>query len=331
MAKQVMSNMNGAFVPMAWLVDTLPMLKYLPSFLPGMAFKRIARQWHILNRKFINVPYLFARQQFESGHFRASYVSNILEDASQENTRRLPASHDIEEDIKWTAATLYAAGSDTAVSSLSSLVLAMVMFPEVQRQAQDEIDKVIGKDRLPCFEDRKKLPYLNAMIKEVYRWAPPNPLGAPHVPQEDVTYDGFCIPKGSFILSSVWWLFHDPLVHEDPDRFDPGRYLAPRNEPDPWTDVFGYGRRVCPGRYLADLTVFITIANILAIFNISKAIDKQGHEIEVTYEPTTSIISHPKTFCYSIAPRSQEHAELVRRIRVDSQWKDSDADHLTGL
>ena len=79
--------------------------------------------------------------------------------------------------IKWSAMTLYSAGADTVVSALHSFVLALTLFPHVQRRAQEEIDRVIGNDRLPTMVDRGRLPYVDAVIKEVYRWKPATPLG----------------------------------------------------------------------------------------------------------------------------------------------------------
>lgn len=66
--------------------------------------------------------------------------------------------------------------SQTA-SALSLFLLAMVLYPDVMRKAQAEIDEIVGRDRLPNFGDHDKLPYINAMVKEVLRWRPVSPLG----------------------------------------------------------------------------------------------------------------------------------------------------------
>lgn len=80
----------------------------------------------------------------------------------------------------------------------------MALFPDVQRKAQQELDAVLGGDRLPQCEDRDNLPYVNALVKEVFRWHPVAPMGVPHVSTEDDICEGYFIPKGSSILTNIW-------------------------------------------------------------------------------------------------------------------------------
>ena len=85
--------------------------------------------------------------------------------------------------------------------------MAMALFPEAQRKAQEEIDRVVGTDRLPTFEDRENLPYVDALVKEALRWHPVVPMGVPHVTTEDDIYEGYFIPKGSILLPNIWYAF----------------------------------------------------------------------------------------------------------------------------
>ena len=80
----------------------------------------------------------------------------------------------------------------------------MTMYPDVQHKAQEEIDHIIGNDRLPGFGDRENLPYVDAIVKEVLRWHPVAPMGLPHMTTEDDIYNGFLIPKGALILPNIW-------------------------------------------------------------------------------------------------------------------------------
>ena len=84
--------------------------------------------------------------------------------------------------------------------------LAMALFPEVQRKAQEEIDAIIGGCRFPTIEDRKNLPYIDALVKETLRWHPIVPLCVPHAVAQDNTYDNFFIPKGSVVIPNIWYL-----------------------------------------------------------------------------------------------------------------------------
>ena len=80
----------------------------------------------------------------------------------------------------------------------------MALYPEVQKKAQMEIDRVVGMDRLPSFADRPNVPYVDAVVKEVLRWNPVVPLGLPHVTIQDDMFEGYAIPKGSILVPNIW-------------------------------------------------------------------------------------------------------------------------------
>ncbi len=90
------------------------------------------------------------------------------------------------------------------VASVRAFFLAMAMYPDIQRKAQEELDRVVGRTRLPDFEDRNNLPYVNAVVKELTRWNVVAPMGLPHAALEDDEYNGYFIPKGSIVIANVW-------------------------------------------------------------------------------------------------------------------------------
>ena len=92
------------------------------------------------------------------------------------------------------------------VASLQCFFLAMLVYPDVQRKAQEEIDRVIGDGQLPGFDDRDDLPYVDALVKEVLRWHPVGPLAFPHMATSDEVYRGYFIPKGALIIPNVWFV-----------------------------------------------------------------------------------------------------------------------------
>ena len=100
--------------------------------------------------------------------------------------------------------SLLEAGSDTTSSILVGFVQAMMVFPEVQKLAQEDIDRVIGMDRLPSMEDAPSLSYIRGCVKESIRWMPTTPLGAPHSTSQADTYLGYKIPAGATIINNVW-------------------------------------------------------------------------------------------------------------------------------
>ena len=83
--------------------------------------------------------------------------------------------------------------------------LAMALYPEAQKKAQAELDRVIGPSRLPDFSDRDSLPYVHALVKEVLRWHVGTPTSLPHASIQDDVYNGYFIPKGSQIVPNAWY------------------------------------------------------------------------------------------------------------------------------
>lgn len=86
-------------------------------------------------------------------------------------------------------------------SVVKSILLAMALFPEVQRKAQSELDIVVGPHRLPEFSDLDSLPYIRAVVMEAWRWMPIAPLGFPRGASEEDTYKGYRIPKGTLCFA----------------------------------------------------------------------------------------------------------------------------------
>ncbi|TDL20083.1 cytochrome P450 [Rickenella mellea] len=322
LADDALSQLSLAATPGAWLVDLLPILRYIPDWMPGAWFKRTAKKWHKTLKDMTDKPHAFVRHQMASGTAIPSYTSTLLEmnpDAEGEFT------------IKWSAQSLYAGGADTTVSALYGFYLAMVLNPEVQKRGQAELDAVVGLDRLPSYEDRSRLPYIEAIVKEVLRWNPVAPMGLPHATTDDDVYMSYNIPKGSIVMANIWQFTHDPVAYHQPFEFKPERFLSSKPERDPHTLSFGFGRRICPGKELADSSVFLAIAMSLSVFNISKACDERGVEIDPACQFTTGIISHPNSFRCNIAARSAKAAALVRSVDEEYPALENDAAILKGL
>ncbi|KNG81214.1 putative cytochrome P450 [Aspergillus nomiae NRRL 13137] len=307
----------------AWLVDVIPSLRYLPSWFPGTEFKRVGQKSKEAFDNFGGKPYNFVKQQMSQGTHHPSYLSSILESEDIE-----PGSEK-EYVTKWSAASIYAGGADTTVSTMACFFLAMALYPEAQRKGQEEIDRVIG-NRLPTFADRDNLPYIDAMVKEVLRWHPVVPTNLAHVSTHDDMCQGYFIPKGSIILANLWGFTHDPDVFHDPREFKPERYLGDNPEPDPHRLAFGFGRRICPGRVMADAAIYLNIAQCLAAFNIGKKV-VDGKEVEPRVEFQAALISHPEPYDVSIKPRSSMHEELIRAVEIDYPWEKSHADELVNI
>ncbi|SJL15059.1 related to cytochrome P450 CYP2 subfamily [Armillaria ostoyae] len=248
-----------ATTPGKFLVNSIPMIRHIPDWFPGAGFKQIAKEWRATIFDVVDRTHDHA-----VGNSSFCFTSKLLEDE--------PSAEE-ENDIKWLSATLTVAGTDTTIAAVYAFFKAMLLFPDVQTKAQAEIDAIVGIDRLPRSDDRERLPYMNALVLEVSRWHTVAPLGVPHSIKEDEVESGYFIPKGTLILANIWKMLHDPAVYKQPFDFNPDRFIRTKDkepEADPYGVAFGFGRRICPGRMLADSSIFIVCAMVLATFNISK-------------------------------------------------------------
>lgn len=120
-------------------------------------------------------------------------------------------------------------------------------------------------------------------------------------------------------------------MYPHPELFDPSRFLGSDPAPDPRNYVFGYGRRICPGKQLADLSVWLTIVRSLAVFDIKKGVNDAGNEIEPEVSFSSGTISHPTPFKATITPRSSRHEDLIRQVEIKHPWEKSSADELEAI
>ncbi|KAL8952254.1 MAG: hypothetical protein Q9222_001818 [Ikaeria aurantiellina] len=298
--EHAMGNLSQAFVPLSWIVDTVPAIKYLPDWFPGTSYRKTAQKYKAVNEAASELPYSWVKLQLALNTHRPSYVSNLLQQELAKSEKGPDLAPEVEQAIKWTAVSLYAADSDSTVAILQSVILAFLIFPEVVQKAQEEINRVVGTDRLPTFEDQKSLPYVDGIVKESWRWNPVGPMGLMDKSVEDIVHGEYLIPKGSYSF------LHDPEDYSDPDVFKPERYLAALNEPDP-SELAS-----CAGRFFADTSVYIVVAQMLAVFQISKAKDAHGNGVSVKLEAVVGMVNRPKPYQFKIQPRSARHVALLR-------------------
>lgn len=300
-------NFSKAALPANFLVNLIPWLKYVPEWFPGAGWRRTIKLWRAQREEMVQWPYDWTKSQIAAGTAAPSMIKTHL--AEMANNPDLDPAEE-EDHLKWSAATLFAAASDTTVSSSMSFVIAMLQYPEIQARAQKEIDSVTRGERLPEISDRDSMPYMQRIVKEVLRWQPVLPLGFPHALSKDDEYRGHFIPKGSIVMGNAWAMTRDESVYQDPETFDPDRFLDPSV---PSAPAFGFGRRSCPGNHYAEASLFITFASMLAVFDIKPKVDPAtGREMVPEAKVTThALVSHPLPFECSIKPRSDLHKELI--------------------
>ncbi|EGO24806.1 hypothetical protein SERLADRAFT_361704 [Serpula lacrymans var. lacrymans S7.9] len=287
----------------AALLGTFPFLRNIPAWFPGAAFKRNALVCQKLAPEVFDAPIEHAKKNMvdpsPSTTSAESLVSQILAQAPDQKT--LQAMKDC-------------AASSFLESTLSIFVLAMVLHPDVQERAQMEIDTVIGEGRLPDSNDRPSLPYVEALFRELFRWHTAVPLSVPTVAAHEDVFNGYLIPKGAIITTNQWAMAYDEDRYPDPYRFHPERHLTEDGKlaTDSGAPAFGFGRRICPGRYIGDASVWIALASMLALFRFEKAVDSEGQKVEIEPVFVTGVARHLLAFPCSIKSRSAEREELVR-------------------
>lgn len=275
--------LREAFKPGAYVVDDLPPLAALPKWLqPGRreAEKTAAElkalrmdRWEDLVRKVEagTMPECAARSMYEN---RQHWYDQGLTD----------------EDLAWVGAGLIEAGFETTAATFNNLVLQLAAHPECQEAAHAELDRIVGPDRLPVFADLPNLPYVRACVKEMLRINPILTPGIRHYADQDVTYRGHVIPRGTVLVANTAFLHRDPARYKQPDEFRPERFigwdlysadyvaLGDASRRDHF--AFSSGRRVCAGAGLAENSLCIGLAAVLWAFTIRPPVDERDGTTE---------------------------------------------------
>ncbi|KAI5272579.1 cytochrome P450 [Aureobasidium subglaciale] len=254
--------------------------------------------------------YALADEANKTSQQEPCYVKRLFKEAPKYNL--------IPTEIASLTGNLFGAGSDTSSSTLVTFALACCAFPETLFAAWEELDRVVGSHRSPSWEDEPHLPYVKAFVKEVFRWRSVAIIGGqPHSPTEDDYWNGYLIPKHSWVQGNTWAIHHNEREFPEPDRFNPDRFLSESSDSRPFPNdkgymTFGWGRRVCSGQGLAEQGTFISIARLLWAFRIEKAKDKDEQEIPVDiFAYTNGLNMRPEPFSCSIVPRSEAIRETV--------------------
>ncbi|KAI0691505.1 cytochrome P450 [Cytidiella melzeri] len=299
-----------------WPVDIFPFLRHLPSWAPGAGFLRKATGWRAKMEEFVDRPYELVKQRMREGTAVPCFVTTLLDDVRDD--KQVDAQRDF--DIRWTANSMYSASMDTTITVVSHFMLAMLTYPDVLRKAQHEMDDVVGSSRLPSFEDRASLPYLECVMSEVLRWGVPVPMGLPHRLMEDDVYDGMYIPKGTLVFANIWNMLRDESLYPDADTFSPERFLKKeevdgeekQKKRDPRNYVFGFGRRTCPGMHLIEESLWIVMATMVATLDLEVPVDEKGRRVKPRVSFENPIFRTPTPFRCDIRPRSEHALRLLR-------------------
>ncbi|KAI1091288.1 cytochrome P450 [Rostrohypoxylon terebratum] len=314
------------------LLDAFPLLRHLPdAFLP---MRKHAKALHKVEADLFLGHYRETRRKVKTGEAKPCLCVDLVRAQEKERFSDLTAAY--------ISGSLLEAGSDTTAATLVGWVQAMVLFPEVCKAGQTEIDRVCG-DRFPDLNDLPDLPYIRGCMKESMRWMPTVILGVPHAVTIDDEYMGYKIPKNANIVTNVWGISNDPKRHRDPRRFNPTRWAgdtqtsieAATNQDPSKRDhyVFGAGRRLCQGMHIADRSLFLAMSRLLWAFDFERPIDPiTGNEIIPNIDalvPDGGMFVQPEPFEVDIKPRNELRAQRVREewskatelLDDEMQWK----------
>ncbi|TFK18376.1 O-methylsterigmatocystin oxidoreductase [Coprinopsis marcescibilis] len=314
-AGTIVGRFSSTAMPGKMLVNAFPSLKHVPDWFPGTGWKQYLKEGADINKRLVSPPWRDAKVKLNNipeNEQLHSVAKGLIENLGPETDPGYDEKFKIAMNV---AAQSYTAGANTTYCATGAIFAALLTHPEVQRKAQAAIDAVTGGDRLPIPADIDDIPYLEALVKEVTRWFTVSPLGVPHLSSEDEEFNGYFIPKGTLLMANSWAILHDPEVFQNPHEFRPERYLKDgKIDPtvlDPDLTAFGFGRRICPGRYIGKVILKFTVASVLSVFDIVPAKDANGNDIAPVLEQSTEVITSLKPYQCDVKPRSAKHAALL--------------------
>ncbi|NXV72320.1 CP2K1 protein, partial [Atlantisia rogersi] len=193
---------------------------------------------------------------------------------------------------------LFTAGVETISTTLNWSFLLMLKYPEIQRKVQEEIERVIGSNP-PRIEHRTQMPYTDAVIHEIQRFANILPLDLPHETAADVTLKGYFIPKGTYIIPLLASVLQDKSQWEKPDMFYPEHFLD-NNGKFVKKDAFmpfSAGRRICAGETLAKMELFLFFTSLLQRFTFQPPLGVSISDLDLSPAISFNVIPKPYKMC----------------------------------
>ncbi|KAJ8283585.1 hypothetical protein COCON_G00024350 [Conger conger] len=209
-----------------------------------------------------------------------------------------PGSYFHNTNLHYTVSNLFAAGTDTTATTLRWGLLLMAKYPQIQDQVQEELSRVIG-DREPQVEDRRNLPYTDAVIHETQRLANIAPMSLPHTTSCDVTFQGYFIKKGTMVIPLLTSVLQDEEEWATPHSFNPGHFLDEKGcfiKRDAFMP-FSAGRRACLGESLARMELFLFFTFLLQRFRFTPPPGVSEDELDLTPSVGLTLNPSPHQLC----------------------------------
>ncbi|TPX18614.1 uncharacterized protein E0L32_002471 [Thyridium curvatum] len=314
----------GRLQLMDWWPELRTIFRHAPSWITGIS-KEMERLRNLEDELWMSLLNE-TKASIEHGSQKASFCTDMVlhNDVKAD-------SYLSDKQMAANAGHAFAGTTDTTLNTTLAFIKAMMLYPRIQAKAQEEIDRVVGPERMPSWEDWDNLPYIRAVMKETLRWMPTTILGGmPHRLSKTDNYEGYTIPSNAGVMINVWAINNDERRAINPREFDPSRYegddlatgesaaLGDATKRDHFT--FGAGRRICPGLHVAERSMFITMARLLWSFNITRPTDSEGNFLPVDRDAITpGFIVSPVPFKCNFAPRDTKRAMMIQQSWQDCQ------------
>nr|WET52710.1 cytochrome P450 [Phaedon brassicae] len=291
----------------------IPLLRYLPGH--NSTRQKISKNRSEMAR-FFQETIDEHKETFDPSHMRDlldTYLYEIQKADEEGNGHHLFEGKDHDRQMQQIMGDLFSAGMETIKSSLQWAVLFMLHHPDKMRAVQEELDQVVGRQRLPKLEDMSYLPVTESTIYEVLRISSIVPMGTTHAPIRDVKLNGFHLPQNAQVVPLLHAVHMDPTLWTDPEKFNPSRFVNSEGKvtkPEYFLP-FGVGRRMCLGEVLARMELFMFFSSFLHSFDISVPADSTLPSLKGVAGVTIS----PKPFKVSLRARAMEWDHVDSSLR----------------
>ncbi|XP_068964692.1 cytochrome P450 1B1 isoform X1 [Petaurus breviceps papuanus] len=309
----------GRTVGAGSLVDVLPWLQRFPN-----PVRTAYRDFQKLNRDFYSFvldKFLKHRSSLKPGAPPRDMMDAFIHTVGKEEESPGEAKPGLRLDTDYVPATvtdIFGASQDTLSTALQWLLILFIRYPKVQARVQEELDRVVGRDRLPSLDDQPHLPYVMAFLYEAMRFSSFIPVTIPHATTTDTSIMGYHIPKDTVVFINQWSVNHDPVKWQNPEDFNPARFLDNKGFIDKdmasGVMIFSVGKRRCIGEELSKIQLFLFIAILAHQCNFLANPDEDP-EMNFSYGLTIK----PKSFTINVTLR--ESMELldntVQRLQAE--------------
>ncbi|XP_068100624.1 cytochrome P450 2K1-like [Hyperolius riggenbachi] len=238
------------------------------------------------------------RQEFNANDI-SGYIDAYLLKQEQDQTSNKTEKYFNDGNLAMAAFDLFTAGTGTTSTTLQWAMLLMMKYPEIQKKVQEEIRAHIKPGQMPAADDRKKMPYTDAVIHEVQRFCNLVPMSVSHTTTKDVHFRGYCIPKGTEVIPFLTSVLYDKTQWETPYEFNPNHFLDGSGKfvrRDAFMP-FSAGRRICAGEGLAKMELFLFFTGLLQTFTFLPPPGISREDLDLTPGSGFLLIPHPYLLC----------------------------------